>query len=288
MRSGAAAAVLAVTLALSACAVSSPVPVPTPMSPSTGVGASSPDAAATNEATLSPSPSPSPSRPVTPLSAVGIGDSVMAGTHCDCPGPMAAYADLLARATGREVTPRGFGVNGATTSTVLTQLASDPVRAAVARADVVVVIIGANDLAADERQFASGSCDAACYTPDVAAMGARLGRLLDRVASLTAGHHPPILVTGYWDLFAEAGLVRSGPDSDRLHWQEAITDAANAEIAHQARLRGDVYVDLVTPFRGPGGTDDPTGLLAGDGDHPNAAGVRALAKALVAAHPVIR
>jgi lysophospholipase L1-like esterase len=42
-------------------------------------------------------------------------------------------------------------------------------------------------------------------------------------------------------------------------------------------------VDLVPVFK-PGGSD-PTPLLADDGDHPNAAGVQATVRALLAATP---
>ena len=276
---------LVAAVALTGCAVASAGPSPSATATSVTVTPDPP-----SSSTPSPTPTPTsatPSPVSTPLTAVGLGDSVMAGTHCNCAGPMAAYAALLARSTGRRVDQQEFGVNGGTTSTVLTQLASDPVRAAVRRADIIVVIIGANDLSPDQQKFSASSCNAACYQPDVSAMGDRLGQLLSQLASLGASRHPTILVAGYWDLFAEAGLARSGPDSDQLQWQEAITDAANAVIKQQAQQHGDVYVDLVAPFRGADGKDDPTGLLAPDGDHPNAAGVQALARALVAAHPTM-
>ena len=276
---------LLVALALSGCTVSgqSP-PTATHAGPTSGgvVVSSTPT---TPHRATPPADSATRSPASDPITVVGIGDSVIAGTHCACAGPMAAYADLLSRATGRRASARGFGVNGATTGSVLTQVATDPVRTALRHAQIVIVIVGANDLAPDARRFSAGSCPAACYQPDVAAMGARLGQLLDRVRSLVTATRPTVLVAGYWDLFAEAGLARSGPDSDQLTWQEAITDTTNAEIRRQAQQHGDVYVDLVAPFRGPDGGDDPTRLLAADGDHPNAAGVRALARALVAAHP---
>ncbi len=231
-----------------------------------------------------PAPSPSPS-PLGPLTAVGIGDSVMAGTHCGCAGPMAAYAGLLSQATGRRVNARSFGVNGATTTSVLAQITGDPLRTALQHADIIVVIVGANDLNPDAARQSSGSCDASCYQPDVAAMGTHLGQVLDRLAAIDSASPHMILVTNYWDLFPEAGLARTGPESAQLEWQEAITAAANAAIETQTLRHRDIYVDTVVPFRGTSGDDDPSPLLASDGDHPNAAGVQVLAKALVAAHP---
>lgn len=242
-----------------------------------------PDAASATPMT-STRPAPTPTPPAS-LTAVGIGDSVMAGTHCGCAGPMAAYAQLLSRSTGRHVTARGFGVNGATTTSVLAQIAGQPLRTALEHADIVVVIVGANDLNPDAARQASASCGPSCYQPDVTAMGTRLGHLLDRLAAVDKASPHLVLVTDYWDLFPEAGLARTGPESARLEWQEAITAAANTAIRAQALRHGDIPVDTVVPFRGSTGQDDPSPLLATDGDHPNAAGVQVLARALVAVHP---
>lgn len=66
-------------------------------------------------------------------------------------------------------------------------------------------------------------------------------------------------------------------------WQADVRDAD--VIERSAVGAGMTYVDLVKPFRGPSGDGDPTPLLADDGDHPNAAGVDAIADALAAKVP---
>ena len=65
-------------------------------------------------------------------------------------------------------------------------------------------------------------------------------------------------------------------------WQADVRDADVIVVIVGA---GMTYVDLVKPFRGPSGDSDPTPLLADDGDHPNAAGVDAIADALAAKVP---
>ncbi len=281
MRTIVAPAILA-TVILAGCAVAT---TGSSAPPRTAASHSSPTLATPSPRSPTPLAGTSVPSPGAALTAVGIGDSVMAGTHCGCAGPMAAYARQFSRATGRRVDARGFGANGATTASVLEQIKADPVRTALRHADIIVVIVGANDLNPDAAKRASGSCDRSCYQPDVAAMGTRLGHLLDQLARIDTTSPHMVLVTNYWDLFPEAGLARSGPESAQLEWQEAVTAAANNAIRTQVLLHGDVYVDTVVPFRGGGGADDPSPLLAADGDHPNAVGVQVLAKALVAAHP---
>lgn len=229
----------------------------------------------------SPTPSPSPSAPKRTLHAVGIGDSVMSGTNCGCDGIMAEYARELARSTGQRVSAQNFGVGGYTTSDVLDDLADDAdVRSAVSGADVVVVIIGANDLNDDLDRWQNGGCSVSCYQPDVTAMGQRLAKVLAKISALSHGR-AEVLVTNYWNVFTD-GQVALANGADEVRFHLAVTRAANHEIAGRVAAAGDQLVDLVAPFRGSGDTD-PTSLLASDGDHPNAAGVRAIASALVAA-----
>ena len=64
---------------------------------------------------------------------------------------------------------------------------------------------------------------------------------------------------------------------------DRLTRAANALIATAARKDGAGYVDLYAAFKGEHAERDPTRLLAADGDHPNAAGHRVIAAALLSA-----
>src|SRR6476620_1992612 len=81
-------------------------------------------------------------------SLVALGDSVPRGTNCHCKPYPPLTAEQLTASSGRTVDTANDAVAGATTSTVLRQLASDgAVIDHVRRADVIEIEIGANDVA---------------------------------------------------------------------------------------------------------------------------------------------
>src|SRR5580765_1219240 len=81
-------------------------------------------------------------------SLVALGDSVPRGTNCHCTPYPPLTAEGLTASSGRTVDAANDAVAGATTSTVLRQLASDgAVIDHVRRADVIEIEIGANDVA---------------------------------------------------------------------------------------------------------------------------------------------
>jgi lysophospholipase L1-like esterase len=65
----------------------------------------------------------------------------------------------------------------------------------------------------------------------------------------------------------------------------ASTTYVNDALAVAAKTTGATYVSTYTAFKGPSGTDDPTTLLAPDGDHPDAAGHQLIAKTIYAVLP---
>lgn len=219
------------------------------------------------------------------LRVVGLGDSVMVGTNCECPGIVPEYAAALATRTRQHVTSTNLALNGKVTSEVLDDLRGDATtQRTVSRADLVLVTIGANDLLPQLEEWQASTCDAACYTGPVQQMGAELGRVLDAVESLRGGRRDGVLVTDYWNVFTDGDVaVRSG-GAEQVDWSEDVTAAANRAICQAAKSHGAVCVDLVSPFkgafRGPQQTD-PTDLLAPDGDHPNAAGVADIVRSLI-------
>jgi lysophospholipase L1-like esterase len=234
---------------------------------------------------VSPTRPPAASSPVSPLHVVGIGDSVMAGTNCNCATITTGFAHALADRTGRTVTATNLGVAGYTTSDLLDQLRQDAnARKEVANADILIVIIGANDLGDALDSWNQGDCAASCYQPQVDAMGTRLASILRLVTSLRAGQPMTVLVDNYWNVFTDGDVARADGGQTRIDWSVEVTKAANVAIAKAASSSGDLTVDLVKPFKN-GGDEDPTPLLADDGDHPNAAGVRAIVAANIAATP---
>lgn len=224
-----------------------------------------------------------PATPTPPLRLVGLGDSVMAGTACDCDGIAQGIADGLAERDDRAVDYDNLGQSGDTTTDLLDELGSDDVRAAVRKADVVVLVIGANDLGALQDQDEPESCDDDCYRPLVTAMADRLAEVLQVVDQLTSGR-ATVLVDGYWNVFEDGEQATSVQGAGQVVWSRSVTREANTAIAATAAAAGATYVDLAAAFTAAAGSD-PTGLLADDGDHPNAAGVAVIVRANLTALP---
>nr|WP_238338150.1 SGNH/GDSL hydrolase family protein [Pedococcus badiiscoriae] len=219
-----------------------------------------------------------------PLSVVGLGDSVTAGSNCACASFVERYGTMLAARDGRPVTTTNLGVPGLTTASLAQQLSEPAPSAAVAAADTVLVTIGANDLSALEDQWDSGGCDAACQGPAVAAMASRLAPDLARIKAL--GHPGQrVEVTTYWNVFEDGDVADQQRGSGFADWSHGVTMAANQAICAAAQSFGDICVDLYVPFLSADGTRNPTPLLADDGDHPNAAGHDVIARALLDATP---
>jgi lysophospholipase L1-like esterase len=93
-----------------------------------------------------------------------------------------------------------------------------------------------------------------------------------------------VLVTDYWNVFRDGQVALDSDGAAERDWSVRVTNAANAAICKAARIQGATCVDLVAPFKGSGDRD-PTPLLADDGDHPNAAGMKVIVAALMKATP---
>jgi lysophospholipase L1-like esterase len=238
----------AVALAVAACAgCAGPVPIPAP-------------------------PSEPPGTPV----VVTLGDSVPAGTACDCDPFPDRYARLLS--------PAAVSVNlaqpGDTSADVRTAVGDDAVRADLRRATVVLIMVGANDLAA---AFAGGRDDAA-YQASAGQVEANVAATVDTVRR---AHGTPVtvLVLGYWNVVKDgaAGLAAYGAAG--LASAHAATRYCDLALRGAALQTGARYVPTTATFRGNHREVDPTGMLAPDGDHPNAQGHEAIAAAVYAAVP---
>lgn len=211
---------------------------------------------------------------------VGLGDSVMAGTACGCAGIVSSYAARFAAVTHRPVTGLNLGVPGDTTLDLRRRLGAPQFGQAVAGADVVIVIVGANDLAPLRQRWEAGYCPASCYLPPIHAMGSRLSRDISKIRALRHGRPATIVVTTYWNVFVDGAVARAAEGEAQLEWSKDVTEAAGQAGCAAARQHGAVCVDLTRRFAQDG---DPTPLLAADGDHPNAAGVSVITNAVLEA-----
>ena len=239
-----------------------------------------------------PTPVASPSSAGTPswsaLSVTALGDSVTAGSHCDCTPFPEVYAAGLQRRYATPVQIANDGISGQTSADVLVELRRDrAVRADVARAEVVVLTIGANDFGPAYAAVTGGICGTddrlACERPALATLADRLPAILARITALRDQRPTAVLVTGYWNVFEDGDVAAAGMTSRGRQTSDQLTRTANAVIESAARRAGVHYVDLYAPFKGELAEKDPTSLLADDGDHPNAAGHRLIARTLLAA-----
>ncbi|GAA1395513.1 SGNH/GDSL hydrolase family protein [Luteococcus peritonei] len=232
------------------------------------------------------SSSPGPVVATGPLHVVGLGDSVMAGTNCDCDPPLLGYQQSLARRSGRPVVAEDETVAGLSAQQLAVNLAQDAeLRQQLATADVVLLVVGANDVVDLAGRRSTTGCPASCYQPVVDTMARSLDQVLATLDELRPGRAGTVLVGDYWNVLPDGRKARVVEDAAELAWSHEVTDAVNRAMATVVDRRGMVLVDLLTPFRGGDGSKDPSGLLADDGDHPNAEGVKLLVTTFLAATP---
>jgi lysophospholipase L1-like esterase len=208
-------------------------------------------------------------------SIVALGDSVPRGTNCDCRPYPPLTADGLSEAAGKTVTVSNDSVAGYTTSNVLHQLEFDgKVARHLRTADVVEIEVGANDVAYTQ------SCGTvvACYQPRIPKIEQNLAAIVARVRDLTAGHRALVVLLDYWSVWL-GGKYAAAKGEAYVTAAEQVTDSVNDVIKSTAAKSGSAYVDLRAAFKGPAYAYDETHYLAGDGDHPNAAGHRQIAAA---------
>jgi acyl-CoA thioesterase I len=212
-----------------------------------------------------------------PPIVVTLGDSVPAGTACDC--------DPFPELYVRDLRPPGVSVNdskpGFTSADVRSQLGDRTVRSALDGASVVLIMIGANDVAA---AFDHDNTDTAGFQ----AAADTVEQNVDDIVTTIRGDRTPapvVLVLGYWNVVKDGavGLAQYGATGERSAVQ--ATRITNAALRKAAAGSGARYVTTTPVFKGKNRNQDPTALLAADGDHPDAAGHQAIAQAVVAAQP---
>jgi lysophospholipase L1-like esterase len=212
---------------------------------------------------------------------VGIGDSVTAATGCGCPGFVQPYAEDLPTSADSE----NLGINGLTAAGLRTLVTTpSPTADGVAQADTLLVTIGANDLMPLLPKWRASGCPAACYMPAVDAVGSDITAILTAARALRDNQPTRILVTNYWNVFADGEVASASEGPAYLVWSDELTRALNSRICAAAHGASGICVDLYAPFKGDG-TLDPTKFLAADGDHPNAEGYQLITSALWAATP---
>ena len=144
-----------------------------------------------------------------------------------------------------------------------------------------MITIGANDFGDHHDQVVAATCPANCVSDELEQLSGDLHRILERIRALRAGRATTTLVTGYWNVFEDGQVARQNFSADGRAATVELTQRVNAVIAAATIAEGATSVDLAGPFQRE--RADVTGLLAPDGDHPDAAGHQLIAEVLLAA-----
>ncbi|MFF5290476.1 SGNH/GDSL hydrolase family protein [Paractinoplanes globisporus] len=194
---------------------------------------------------------------------VTLGDSVPAGAACGCD----PFPTLYAR--DQHAVDVNLAESGSTAADVRAEIPAES--DVLATAAEVVIMTGANDVADTIDDNTSYTAAAAGVQSDVTAT----------IAAIEQIRPVPVIVLGYWNVVedGQVGADTYGPDGVR-DAAEATTLVNNALEAAAKTSPEATYISTLPAFHGQDGTHDPTGLLAPDGDHPNAAGHAAIAALL--------
>jgi acyl-CoA thioesterase-1 len=148
---------------------------------------------------------------------------------------------------------------------------------------MVVIMTGANDFNDAFDEVSLGAKAADTYVPVAAAVQENVTTVVEEVHSLNPAAH--VVVLDYWAATEDGAVAARDYDATAMAASLSCTTYVNQALAVAAKASGATYLSTYTAFKGAAGTDDPTTLLAADGDHPDAAGHQLIARTIYAAFP---
>ncbi|MCA1846310.1 MAG: SGNH/GDSL hydrolase family protein [Actinobacteria bacterium] len=214
---------------------------------------------------------------------VGLGNSVPSGAACSCVNFVSAYAQMLAAGTSSKATVDNDAVSGSTSADVVNLLTKKTVQAHVRTATTVLIMTGANDFNDAFDAVSLGAPAASTFAPVATAVQDNVTAAVQKILALNPSIH--VVVLDYWAAMEDGAVAARDYDPETMAASVASTNYVNDALAVAAKATGALYLSTYTAFKGPAGANDPTALLASDGDHPNAAGHQLIARTIYAALP---
>jgi acyl-CoA thioesterase I len=214
---------------------------------------------------------------------VGFGNSVPSGTACSCTNFVSAYAAMVGAGSNTRATVDNDAVSGSTSADVVNLLTKSSVQNQLRAATTVLIMTGANDYNDAFDQVSLGAPAAETYAPVATAVQDNVTTIIDTIHSLNAGAH--VVVLDYWAAMEDGAVAAKDYDATAMAASLASTASVNDALAAATKAAKATYVSTLTAFKGPNGTNDDTGLLASDGDHPDAAGHQLIARTIYAVLP---
>jgi len=224
-----------------------------------------------------------PTPPPPPAYVVGFGDSVPLGHHCGGCGTLFELYAKSATAPGRPVTVVNFAQANSTSKDALNTLRRSSSEAAVRKATTVVIFTGADDFKGSFSAVSRGGSAKKNFKPVEKRVESNVESMIKLVHLLNGSAH--VAVLDYWAAMEDGKVAKHDYSKARLKAAREATDYLNQGLKAAAKAQHAAYVSTYTLFKGKNGDKDPTKYLAGDGNHPNAAGMYAITAALVAALP---
>ena len=188
---------------------------------------------------------------------VALGDSDTTGEGDPTRlGWVGRYARLLRQKLGLKVVVTNLAVNGMTSRSLLSKVRTDSTtRAALRKAEIVLVGIGGADLNAGDQRLEAGECKGeACWAADLQAFGRNLDATAAVIRKLRSPKHAvlraitlPNVVPGAQDVVPPFITPEIGVYQNKVLKQHICAAMAN----HRGRC-----VDAFLAFNGPDGTEN--------------------------------
>jgi len=247
-----------VFLLISACSTSQPANAPTATAPP--------------EVTIAPTqPPPTPTEEVEEWTYVALGDST--AVCCESRPYPTYYAEFIEQDLNVKVNLINLGIGSSTSTDLLESLTkSDYYRSYISKAQVITIVITANDL-----NLSCPGYEQACVDEQFVTAGQNFTAIIKEILSLASPEDTIIRTQTYFNPYVNTFIAEGTFDE-----MNALLDRWNQQIIDIATQYNIPVADVYKDFNGPNGDQDPgdKGYLYSDGRHANNAGALRMAELL--------